>query len=62
MLRFWVKMVSLEILPHLSSYTMAGEMTLSASHTNEYQESSWGGKELPARKADKLTVICESIV
>jgi hypothetical protein len=29
---------------------------------NEYQESSWGGKERPARKADNLTAICESIV
>jgi hypothetical protein len=37
----------------------------SASNRNEYQEYSWnvlGGKERPARKADKLTAICEPIV
>jgi hypothetical protein len=33
----------------------------SASNTNEYQEPSWG-KSRPARKADNLTAICESIV
>jgi hypothetical protein len=33
----------------------------SASSRNEYQESSWGKGRL-ARKADNLTVICESIV
>jgi hypothetical protein len=30
----------------------------SASNRNEYQESSWGVKGLPARKADNLTTIC----
>jgi hypothetical protein len=34
----------------------------SASNRNEYQESSWGGKGRPARKADNLTAICEPIV
>jgi hypothetical protein len=34
----------------------------SASNRNEYQESSWRGKGRPARKADNLTAICESIV
>jgi hypothetical protein len=33
----------------------------SASNRNEYQESSWGSKAQPARKAD-LTAICEPIV
>jgi hypothetical protein len=33
-----------------------------ASNTNEYQESCWGGKWWPARKADNLTTICEPIV
>jgi hypothetical protein len=31
----------------------------SASNTNEYRESSWGGKGRPALKADNLTAICE---
>jgi hypothetical protein len=31
----------------------------SASNRNEYQESSWGCKGRPARKADYLTAICE---
>jgi hypothetical protein len=37
----------------------------SASNGNEYQEYSWnilGGKGRPARKADNLTVISETIV
>jgi hypothetical protein len=34
----------------------------SASNKNEYQESSWGGKKRPARRADNLTAICEPIV
>jgi hypothetical protein len=34
----------------------------SASNRNEYQESFWRGKGRPARKADKLTAICEPIV
>jgi hypothetical protein len=29
---------------------------------NEYQESSWGGKGRPARKANNLTAIYEPIV
>jgi hypothetical protein len=33
-----------------------------AANGNEYQESSWGGKGRPARKADNLTAICESTV
>jgi hypothetical protein len=36
----------------------------SASNRNEYQEYSWnvlGGKGRPARKADNLVAICESI-
>jgi hypothetical protein len=33
-----------------------------ASNRNEYQESSWGSKGRPARKADNLTAICEPIV
>jgi hypothetical protein len=31
------------------------------SNRNEYQESSWGGKGRPARKAD-LTALCEATV
>jgi hypothetical protein len=34
----------------------------SASNRNEYQEDSWGGRGVPARKADKLTAICEPII
>jgi hypothetical protein len=34
----------------------------SAFNRNEDQESSWGGKGRPARKADNLTAICEPIV
>jgi hypothetical protein len=34
----------------------------SASNRNEYQESSWGGKGRPARKADYIAAICELIV
>jgi hypothetical protein len=34
----------------------------SASTGNEYQESSWGVKGWPARKADNLTAICKPIV
>jgi hypothetical protein len=34
----------------------------SASNRYEYQESSWGGKKRPARRADNLTDICEPIV
>jgi hypothetical protein len=34
----------------------------SVSNRNEYQESFWGGKGRPARKADNLTVICDLIV
>jgi hypothetical protein len=33
-----------------------------ASNRNEYQESSWGVKVLPARKANNLAAICEPIV
>jgi hypothetical protein len=33
----------------------------SASNRNEYKESSWG-KGRPAREADNLTAICETIV
>jgi hypothetical protein len=35
---------------------------LTQSLTNEYQESSWGCKPRPARKADNLTVIFEPTV
>jgi hypothetical protein len=31
----------------------------SASNRNEYQESSWGYKKRPARRADNLAVIYE---
>jgi hypothetical protein len=48
-------------LPNRSSRTM-GPGVRSASNRNEYQESFWGGKGRPARKADKLTAICELIV
>jgi hypothetical protein len=34
----------------------------SASNRNEYQESSWGVKKRPARRADNFTAICEPIV
>jgi hypothetical protein len=34
----------------------------SAFNRIEYQESSWGGKGRSARKADKLTAICEPII
>jgi hypothetical protein len=34
----------------------------SASNRNQYQESSWGVKVRPERKADNLTAICEPIV
>jgi hypothetical protein len=35
----------------------------STTERNECQESSWGVKgELPARKADNLTAICEPVV
>jgi hypothetical protein len=34
----------------------------SASNRNEYQESSWGGKGRPMRKADNRTVILDPIV
>jgi hypothetical protein len=33
----------------------------STSNRNEYQESSWVGEGRPARKAENLTAICESI-
>jgi hypothetical protein len=39
-----------------------GPVVDSASNRNEYQESSWGGKIRPVRKADNLTAICEPIV
>jgi hypothetical protein len=34
----------------------------SASNRDEYQESSWGGKDGPTHKADNLTAIWEPIV
>jgi hypothetical protein len=34
----------------------------SASDRNDYQESYWGGKRQPARKADNLTAVCEPMV
>jgi hypothetical protein len=34
----------------------------STSNRNEYQESSWGVKVWPVRKADNLTAIYEPIV
>jgi hypothetical protein len=35
----------------------------SASNRNEYQESSWGVKgDLPTRRADNLTAICETTI
>jgi hypothetical protein len=39
-----------------------GPGVVSASNQNEYQESSWGGKERPTRKADNLTAIYELII
>jgi hypothetical protein len=39
-----------------------GPQVDSASKINEYQESSWGGKERPVREADKFTAICEPTV
>jgi hypothetical protein len=33
-----------------------------ASNRNEYQESSWGGKERPTHRAENLTAIRETIV
>jgi hypothetical protein len=37
-------------------------MVDSVSNTNEYQDSSWGSKGRPARKADNLTAMCEPSV
>jgi hypothetical protein len=39
-------------------------MTLGFTHSNrnEYQEIFLAGEELPVRKADNLTAICEPIV
>jgi hypothetical protein len=37
-------------------------MVESASNRNEHQESSWGGKGRPARRALNFTDICEPIV
>jgi hypothetical protein len=38
-----------------------GPVVDSASNWNEYQEYSWG-KGRPAREADNLNAICDSIV
>jgi hypothetical protein len=48
----------------LSFHPQYGRGVYSASNSNEYQESSWGGgsKARPAHKADSLTAIFEPIV
>jgi hypothetical protein len=46
--------------PNISSRAMDPGID-SASNRNEYQESFWGVKVLPARKADNITAICEPI-
>jgi hypothetical protein len=43
---------------------LCGPRVDSASKSNEYQESFWGGggEGRPARKTDNLTAICETTV
>jgi hypothetical protein len=54
--------MSLDLQLTLSFQPHYGPAVDAASNRNEYQESSWGGKGRPARKADNLTAICEPIV
>jgi hypothetical protein len=37
-------------------------MVLGSTQPLTYQESSWGGKGRPARKADNITAIYEPII
>jgi hypothetical protein len=46
----------------LTIYWNYGPGVDSASNRNEYQESPWGGKGRPERKADNLADNCEPIV
>jgi hypothetical protein len=52
----WIFQLTLSFQPH---YCPGVD---SASNRNEYQESLWGVKGGPARKADNVTAICESII
>jgi hypothetical protein len=59
--RSWIPfpMKSLDFSVHLIFQPHYGLGVDSASKKNEYQESSWGNKGRPARKADNQTAICE---